>query len=71
MKPDGGLVEDVEDAAEVRAKLRGQADALRFPSAEGLCRAVEFQVVEADTTQEVEALSNLWKDVAGDDLLAP
>ena len=50
--------------------MRGQSDALRFPAAEGLCGAVEFQVVEADTTQEVEALSNLGKDVAGNDLLA-
>ena len=34
MKANGGFVEDVEDALEVGAKLRGEADALGFAAGE-------------------------------------
>ena len=35
VETDAGFVEDVEDAAETRADLRGEADALAFAAAQG------------------------------------
>ena len=67
MKADGGLVEDVEDAAEVRAKLGGEADALRFAAAQGLGGAIQGEVIEADAGHEFQALADLREDIGGDD----
>ena len=36
VEADGGLVEDVEDAAEIRAELGGEADALGLAAGEGV-----------------------------------
>ena len=41
VEADGGLVEDVEDAAEAGADLGGEADALAFAAGEGGGGAVE------------------------------
>ena len=56
MKANGGFVEDVEDALEVGAKLRGEADALGFATGEGGGGAVELEVTESDLIEEVEKL---------------
>ena len=37
MQTDGGLVENIEHAAEFGADLRGEADALSFPAGDGRC----------------------------------
>ena len=47
VQPDGGLVQDVEDADQARADLGGQADALPLPAGQRGRGAVERQVVEA------------------------
>ena len=70
VQADGGLVEDVEDAAEPGADLRGEADALAFASGEGGGGAVEREVVEADGVEEFEALDDLALQAVGDDGLA-
>ena len=71
MKADGGFVEDVEDALEVGAKLRGEADALGFATGEGGGGAVELEVTESNLIEEVEALHNLGENVAADFKVAP
>ena len=48
VEADGGFVEDVEDAAEVGAQLRGETDALAFAAAEGGGGAVELEIAETD-----------------------
>ena len=70
METDGRFIENVEDAAQIRSKLSCETDALRFSSAEGLGGAVELQVVEADTSEELQSLTNLGQDVARHDFLA-
>ena len=41
MKPNGGLVEDIADAAQIRAELRCETNTLRFAAGEGVRTAVE------------------------------
>ena len=55
MQADGGLVEDAAHAAQVRAELRRQADALRLAARQRGRGAVQRQVAEADVLQEGEA----------------
>jgi hypothetical protein len=66
----GRLVEDVEDAGEVGAELRGEADALGFAAGEGVGGALEREVAEADVVEEFEALLDLRDDVLGDERAA-
>ena len=67
VQADGGLVEHVEDAAQPRADLRGEADALAFAAGERGGGAVEREVVEADGVEEFEALDDLALEAVGDD----
>ena len=71
VQPDGRLVEDVAHAAQVRAELRGEPDALRLATREGGRGAVEPQVSEADLAEEVEPGHEFREHVAGDRRLAP
>ena len=66
MQADGGLVEHVEDAAQARADLGGEADALAFAAGERGGVAVEREIVEADGAEEFEALDDLAADALGD-----
>src|SRR5678816_3181520 len=52
VKADRGLVEDVEDAGEAAADLRGQADALAFAAAESAAGAVSYTHLRAHETPE-------------------
>src|SRR5690606_28441481 len=61
-KADRQLVEDVARAAEVRAELRGETDALSLASRERDDRSIEAQVVEADVDQESEPRVDLRDD---------
>ena len=70
VQADGGLVEDVEDAAEAGADLGGEADALAFAAGEGGGGAVEREVAEADGVEEFEALDDLALEAVGDDAVA-
>ena len=66
VQADGRLVEDVAHPAQVRAELRGEADALRLAARERRRRAVEREVAEADLAEEAEPRVQLGDDVAGD-----
>ncbi len=66
VEADGGFVEDVEGADEARAEGGGELDALGFAAGEGGAEAVEGEVVEADLVEEVDALADLFEDLAGD-----
>ena len=69
VQADRGLVEDVEDAHQARADLRGQADALRLAARQRRRRALECEVVQADVHEEAQARLDLLDDGAGDALL--
>ena len=66
VQADGRLVQDVEHAAEIRAQLRRQPDALRLAAGKRRHAAAQLQVAEADLPQELQPLANLRQDVAGD-----
>ena len=66
VQADGGFVEHVERADETRAERGGELDALRFAAGERGAEAVEGEVVEADFVEEVDALADLFEDLAGD-----
>ena len=56
VQPDGRLVENVDDAGELAAHLRGQADALALSARERRGRAVEREVGEAHVGEEQSRL---------------
>src|SRR5439155_222108 len=66
MEPDGGLVEDVAHAAQVRAELRGEPDALPLAPRERVGAPVEGQVREPDLGEEAEARQDLLERPLGD-----
>ena len=66
VEADGGLVEDVADAAQVRAELRGQPDPLRFAAGERRGGAVESEIPEADLPQKAQPRAELGQEVARD-----
>ena len=70
MQADGGLVEHVEHAAQARADLRGEADALAFAAGERGGVAVEREIAEPDGVEEFEALDDLAAEAVGDERLA-
>src|SRR5262249_54939712 len=59
VEADGGLVEDVADAAQIRAELCGQAYALAFATGQGVRAAVQPEIAEPDLLEEEEAWSDL------------
>ncbi len=69
VEPDRRLVEDVEDADELRADLRRQPQALRLAARERLRRAVELEVADADVLEERQPLADLLEDAPPDQLL--
>jgi len=70
VEADAGLVENVENSAEARADLRGQADALGFTAGERGCGTVEAEVAEADSEEKLDALSDFLERTGGDFFLA-
>ena len=70
VEPDGGLVEDVEDADQAGTDLGGQPDPLGLTTRQRARRAVEGEVVEADVEQEVEPLLDLLEHPLADLALA-
>ncbi|OPZ09123.1 MAG: hypothetical protein BWZ08_00673 [candidate division BRC1 bacterium ADurb.BinA292] len=66
VQADGGLVEDVEDADQLRADLGGEADALALAAGEGAGGAVEREVIQADVDHELEAVADLLDGLAAD-----
>ena len=70
VQADGRLIEHVADALQVRAELRGEADALRLAARERRRGAVELQVAEADALEELQPRADLGEQVARDLALA-
>ena len=69
VQADGRLVEDVDDAGQLRADLRGEADALALAAGQGGGGPVEREVVEAHVEQEPEPAADLLEQLVGDLLL--
>ena len=69
MQADGRLVEHVENAAQLRSDLGGQANALAFAARKCGRGAVERNVAESHRIQKLQALDDLVHDAAGDESL--
>ena len=69
VQADRRLVEDVEDADELRADLRREPEPLRLAARERLRGAVELEVADADVGEEGEPLADLLHDPVADQLL--
>jgi hypothetical protein len=59
-----GSSKHVKHAAEIRAKLRGQADALGFAAGKRRYGATELHVTQPDFVEELQALADFGDDVA-------
>ena len=70
VQADGGLVEDIADAAQVGAELGGEADALGLAAGQGGGAPVEAEIAESHPVQEGEPVADLREQIAGDDSLA-
>ena len=66
MQADGRLVQHVEHAAQLRADLRGQADALRFAAGERGGGAVQAQVIQPDGGEKLQAAADFVQHAARD-----
>ncbi len=66
VQADGGLVQYIERANQARAERCGELDALRFAAGERGAEAVEGEVFQANLDEEVDALADLFEDLAGD-----
>ena len=71
MQSDGRLIEHVENAAQIRAELRGQANPLRFATAQRFRRATERKITEPYIFHETQALPDFGNEVGRDSLLRP
>ena len=69
MQSDGRLVQNVKNAAQIRAELRRQTNALRLAAAQGLRRTPEREIAEPDIFHEPEALRNFRHEIVGDRFL--
>src|SRR4029077_14674067 len=65
VQADGGLVENIENAAEARADLRGEADALGFATGKRGGGTAEAEITEADGEKKIEALGDFFEGAAG------
>ncbi len=70
MEANAGLIENIENAAEARANLRGEADALGFAAGERGGGAVEAEITKAHGEKEIDAFGNFFKRASGDFFLA-
>ena len=69
VQPDRGLVEDVEDADELRPDLRRQPQPLSLAARQRLRRPVELEIADADVLEEHQPLAHLLEDAPTDELL--
>src|SRR5437762_11373400 len=69
MQADGRFVQDVEDPAQVRPKLRGQPDSLRLAAAQCFCRPPEREITKSDFFHETESLLDLGQKTGCDHLM--
>ena len=69
VEADRRLVEDVEDADQLRPDLRRQPEPLRLAARERARCTVEVEIADADVVEEREPLADLLHDPAADQLL--
>ena len=69
VEADRRLVEDVENADELRADLRGEPEPLCLAARERRRRAIQGQIPDADVVEERQALADLLHDAVADQLL--
>src|SRR5207302_4484190 len=69
VEADRRLVEDIEDADELRADLRREPQTLSLAARERRGRAVEVDVADADVVEECQPLADLLDDARADQLL--
>ena len=69
VQADRRLVEDVEDADELRADLGREPEPLRLAARERRRGAVELEVADADVVEERQPLADLLDDPGADQLL--
>src|SRR5882724_2255956 len=70
VQADAGLVKDVKNAAQARADLRGEANALGFTAGKRGSGTIEAEIAEADGKQEIEAFRDFFEGALGDFFLA-
>ena len=70
VQPDARLVQDVEDALQSGAELRGEANPLRLTSGEGVRAPVEREVAQAHLHEELRPSRDLGEEIPGDPGLA-
>ena len=70
VQADGRLIENIQNAAQARADLRREANALGFSSGERGGGAVEGEIAEADGEKKLEALGDFVERASGDGKLA-
>ena len=66
VQADRRLVQHVQHAAQARADLRGEANALRFAAGQRGGGAIQAEIAESDGEQKIEALGNFLQRPAGD-----
>src|SRR5439155_24377678 len=69
MQADGWFVQNVEDAAQIRAELGRQSNALRFAAAQCLGGTPEREITKPDIFHEEQPLPDFRNEISGDRLL--
>src|SRR5438477_7953821 len=69
MQTDGWLVQNVEDAAQIRAELGSQSNALRFAAAQCFGGTPEREITEPNIFHEEQALPDFRNEIGGDGLV--
>ena len=69
VQTDGRLVEHVEHAGQSAADLTGKSNALRLAAGQRWCRPAQSQIIQADIDQELQAVRDFAKQLAGHLLL--
>src|SRR6266567_5442682 len=70
VETDAGFIKNVENAAQARADLRGQTDALRFTAGKRGGGAIQAEVAESHGEKEIDALGDFFERPRGDFFLA-
>src|SRR5438477_7939466 len=71
MQTDGWLVQNVEDAAQIRAELGSQSNALRFAAAQCFGGTPEREITEPNIFHEEQALPDFRNEIGGNGLVRP
>ena len=69
MQTNRRLIQDVKHTAQIRTKLRGQTNPLRFAAAQGFRRTPERQISESDVFHKAQPLPNFGQQLRCDRLV--